>query len=174
MPDPEAGPSDTLKQLFSDLQSHFEEPPTPKPSSPEAPPATKATPVGPPPPALAARRRGPPPPPSGFGAIMDLAGKLRPTNAPEAGRLDRYAQGISTSKMPGFTPALDIPMNIALATGYEGLKGTAQAGIPGLSPAAQAALAKMGYEIKPQGQPGATSPASLGNVYSLYRGLTGS
>jgi hypothetical protein len=172
MAEPEAGPSDTLKQLFSDLQSHFEEPPEPKPVTPTPSSTTKATPVGPPPPALVAQTQGPPPPPSSFGAIMDLAGKLRPTNAPEAGRLDRYAQGISTKNMPGFTPALDIPMNIALATGYEGLKGTAQAGIPGLSAAAKAALAKMGYEIKDTGQ--ATSPASLGNVYSLYRGLTGS
>jgi hypothetical protein len=165
--------SEALSPLMGLFDTEGEEPPTPKPAPLDTSPV-KATAVAPPSPAMAAQAGGPPPPPSSFGAIMDLAGKLRPTNAPEAGRLDRYAQGISTKNMPGFTPALDIPMNIALATGYEGLKGTAQAGIPGLSAAAKAALAKMGYEIKPQGQPGATSPASLGNVYSLYRGLTGS
>ncbi len=123
-------------------------------------------------PAAAVRQPAPAPTAQAFGPIMDLAGKLRPTNTPEAGRLDRYAQGISARADPNYSPLVDLPMNMALATGYEGAKGAAMSDTPVISPLAKALLAHMGYEIKDSGQ--ATSPASLGNVYALYRGLTGS
>jgi hypothetical protein len=99
-----------------------------------------------------------------FGPIMDLAGKMRSSNPAEAARLDRYAQGISTRSMPGYSPMIDLPMNIALAAGYEGVKGLPESiGNP--------ILERLGYGRKKSGQ--ATSPASLGSVMALYRGLRG-
>lgn len=100
--------------------------------------------------------------PSRYGAIMDLAGELRPTNPDEAARLDRYAQGISTAEMPGYTPAVDIPVNLVLAAGYEAVKALPEAvGNPILEAA--------GYPRREEGQ--RTSSASLANVLALYEGL---
>jgi hypothetical protein len=100
--------------------------------------------------------------PSPYGAIMDLAGQLRPSDPNEAARLDRYAQGISTASMPGYTPIVDIPVNLALAAGYEGVKALPEA-------IGDQILEAVGYGRKSQGQ--RTSDASLANVLALYEGL---
>ncbi len=100
--------------------------------------------------------------PPEFGAIMELAGQLRPTDPNEGARLDRYAQGISTARMPGFRPAVDIPVNLALATAYEGVKALPEwLGNP--------ILERLDYGRKASGQ--ATSDASLANILALYEGL---
>lgn len=104
----------------------------------------------------------PSPSPSPYAAIMDLAGQLRPTQTDEAARLDRYAQGISTAQMPGYSPLVDIPVNLLLAAGYEAVKALPESvGNPILS--------SVGYDRRAGNQ--ATSNASLANILALYEGL---
>ncbi len=98
----------------------------------------------------------------GFGAIMDLAGSLRSTDPGEAARLDRYAQGISLRNRPGFRRAVDIPVNLALATGYEAVKALPE-------PIGNPILSAVGYERKKTGQ--RTAPASIGSILALLQGM---
>jgi len=96
-----------------------------------------------------------------FGPLMKTAGDIRP-NDPELGSyIDRFAQGKNVAGQPGFGYQ-DIPVNAALATGYEGVKALPESlGNPLLS--------AVGYNRTKTGQK--TAPASLGNVYGLISGM---
>lgn len=99
-----------------------------------------------------------------FAQLMKLAGDLRGSNPAFGSAVDRYAQGLNVRSQPGFNKWIDVPVNAALAGGYEAVKALPESiGNPILSAA--------GYERKTSGsQP--TAPASLDNILALLHGMT--
>jgi len=97
-----------------------------------------------------------------FGSLMDYAGKMRPTDPEVGSYVDRFAQGMNVSSQPGANLIGDIPINLGLAAGYEGVKALPESlGNP--------ILEKAGYERKKEGQQ--TSKASMANIYGLLSGI---